>query len=311
MHRGRSASDRSPAARLVEPAMHRLLELGGVDAVSRWTDVGGVRLHHLECGAGPVVLLLHGASGGGANWYRLLAPLSRSFRVLAPDLPGFGLSDAIQPAFPLSAAVTRLLREWLHALGVGPLAVIGTSFGGLIAMRLAAALRSDVGRLVLIDSAGLGRDVGAFMKLASLPLVGRVALRPSRDSTAWMLEHLMTWSGRRLPDVHRETLVDYLWSSAAASDTAMMVRALRLFASVRGQREVVEDVGGISASALIVSGEHDRFFPPEQARHAAGRFPRAQHHLVRAAGHSPNWEAPAELLDLVLPFLLASPPPSA
>jgi pimeloyl-ACP methyl ester carboxylesterase len=284
--------------------MRRLLELGGIDARSHWTDVAGVRLHHLEHGAGPTLLLLHGASGGGANWYRLLEPLGRHFRVIAPDLPGFGLSDAIEPTFPLSNAVTELLGDWLQGIGVRPSAIIGTSFGGLLAMRLAALPESSAGGLVLIDGAGFGRHVGLFMKLAALPVIGRVALRPTRAGTAWTLDHLMT--RRRLPALHREALLDYLWCSARAGDADKMVRALRLFAGMRGQREVVEDFGDISAATLILSGEHDPFFPPEQARKAATRFRSATYRVVRAAGHSPNWEAPAELLDTVLPFLLAT-----
>ncbi|HSJ05126.1 MAG TPA: alpha/beta fold hydrolase, partial [Longimicrobiales bacterium] len=73
---------------VVRLAMERLLQRGG----SRARGVlgkGPGALHHLEEGAGPPVVLLHGGSGGGANWFRLFAPLARRYRVLAPDLPGF------------------------------------------------------------------------------------------------------------------------------------------------------------------------------------------------------------------------------
>src|SRR5687768_3370781 len=86
-HRGRSA--------FVDSAMRRLLELGGVDAQSRFVTVDDVTLHYLETGSGEPLLMIHGAGGGAANWYRLMAPLSERFRIIAVDLPGFGHSDSI------------------------------------------------------------------------------------------------------------------------------------------------------------------------------------------------------------------------
>ena len=67
-------SDHDPP---LERAMHRLLALEHAGCASRQSVIDGRRLHYLEAGSGPPLLLLHGASGGGANWYRLIGPLAR------------------------------------------------------------------------------------------------------------------------------------------------------------------------------------------------------------------------------------------
>jgi pimeloyl-ACP methyl ester carboxylesterase len=303
-HRGRFSLPADLATSALETSMHELLRLGDVAARRAWSDVGGVRLHYLECGSGPVVVVLQGASGGAANWYRLLRPLSEHFRVLAPDLPGFGFSEPIEPEAPLGLQVSALIRQWLAQLAVEPYGIVGTSFGGLVALRLAEQLKPD--RLVLIDSAGLGRALPVLVRLTSVPGIGPLALRPSRRGTAWLLRNLVTNRCAGVPLSHQEALIEYLWRSAAASDLRVMARAVQLFADRNGQREVIADLAAMSSPTLLLWGEHDRFFPPSHGREAAARMPRARFELIPGSGHSPNWEAADHVIRATLPFLLAS-----
>ena len=124
----------------VERAMDRLLSAAGLSRSSTaapgavrvrsvWSDQAGVRIHHLEAGSGSPVVLLHGGTGGGANWFRMIGPLSDRFRVLAPDLPGFGLSDPIDVVTPLPDPRRQLgPRVLLVAVGFGTL--LGVTAGG-------------------------------------------------------------------------------------------------------------------------------------------------------------------------------------
>lgn len=313
----------SPARAAVAAAMVRLLAAGGARTRSAYTAVRGAVVHHLEAGpspdagaaprparnaaatpAGPPVLLLHGAGGGAANWYRIIGPLSARRPVLAPDLPGFGLSDRIPVESPPGRAGAAFVCAWLDAVGAGRVDVVGTSFGGLVALRLAQLAPERVRRLVLLDTVGLGRELPWPVRLAALPGIGRLLLAPSRAGTRALLRHLLVADSSRIRD-HEGVLVDYLWRSARAGSSAWMAAALRAFAGVGGQEEVIgpEELARIGHPTLVAWGEDDAFVPPRHGERAAALLPNGRFALIQGAGHSPNWEAPAVFLALLEPFL--------
>ena len=297
-HRGRSAFiDGSLAA-----AMQALLDLGGVSCRSEYVPLsGGRRLHYLEAGSGEPLLLLHGAGGGAANWYRLLAPLSQRYRVLAPDLPGFGFSDPIVPQAPLGSQAAAHLAEWLAALGIERANAVGTSFGSLVALRLADHVRLD--RIVATDAVGLSPKTPLLLRLGTLPLVARAVVAPTRTGTRMLLRHVLTTA--RLPAGDEKALTDYLYWSARRGDAALMARAFTQFAGFSGQRDVVttDQLQRMADRLLLVWGERDDFLPIAdiQARCTlAGCHPAR---IIPGAGHSPNWERPALLLNVIQEFL--------
>jgi pimeloyl-ACP methyl ester carboxylesterase len=286
--------------------MERLLALGGVSATSHEVQAGGTRLHYLAAGeSGPTVVLLQGASGGAANWYRVMGPLSRACRVLAPDLPGFGLSGPAAPLGPLGSYVASVVEGWLSALGVTRCTVVGTSFGGLAALRLAQRRPEVVEHLALIDAAGLGRDLPFVVQLVRLPILGPALLRPSHAGTRFLLDRLLT--SRPLPREHVDALVDYLVWSARAGDTRTLARAVARFCDRRGQREVLtdEELAALPLPTLIVWGAEDRFLPGWHGARAAALIPRSVLIRIRNTGHSPNWEAPDAVAEVLVQFITA------
>lgn len=294
----------------VAVAMRRLLSVVGADAEAREIDVGGTRVHFLDAGAGPAVVLVHGASGGGANWYGVLGRLAAGYRVLAPDLPGFGLSAPIETRAPLGCQVADLLAGWLDAVGVERCHLGGTSFGGLVALRMAQRVPDRVRRLALIDAAGLGREVPFVARLVGVPPFGRLLLRSTRWGTRWQLRNVLT-AGRPLAADIEAALADYLWRSAAVADVPGLARAYRRFCGLRGQREVLADdeLRAVNQPTLVVWGDEDRFFPPTHAERAAALIPDARLLRVPGAGHSPNWEAPGVVADALATFFDADTGP--
>jgi pimeloyl-ACP methyl ester carboxylesterase len=286
----------------VVTAMGRLLDTGGSTARTVTTVVTGARLHHLEEGTGRPVVLLHGGSGGGANWFRLLPRLAQRYRVLAPDLPGFGLSDARAPDPPLGRTAAIVLEGWLAAQDVEDAVVVGTSFGGLAALRLAQLAPARVGRLLLLDSAGLGREIHPLVRLASLPGVTALALRPTRRGTAATFRRLLTTNRSRLSAAQIDALVTYLCVSARQAGTPYLVRTMRQFADVRGQREVVggAELGALPQPVSLVWGALDTFLPVSHAHAAAAHCRDARVVIIPDAGHSPNWETPEEVVAAVV-----------
>lgn len=297
-HSGRSAVYGSDQPVVV--AMNRLLELGGVDASSQRCTVDGTTLHYLEAGAGEPLILLHGAGGGAANWYRMMAPLAKRFRVIAVDLPGFGLSDTIEPQAPLGRQVAGLVAKLLHQIDIAPAHIAGTSFGGLTAARLAQLTNPQ--SLVLIDSAGLWPDASFKVKVACNPLFQSLALKQSRGGARWALHHVMIH--KRLPAEHEEALIDYIHTTAARTDIRVMGRAYAAFGGWRGQAEVLgkDELADLARRTLILWGEQDRFLPASKLRRDAALAAGVQLRMIPGVGHSPNWEAPEEVLSAMTRF---------
>lgn len=287
--------------------MRCLLDIGEVRAESVWTDLGGRRIHHLEAGSGEPLVLIHGAGGGAANWFRIMAPLARRYQVLAPDVPGFGMSDPVDPEAPLGVCIADHLRSWMDRVGIARCDLVGTSFGGLVAARLALRAPGRVRRLALIASAGLGREMNPLVRLLSLPLLGRWILRPTPRGTRLVFRLLLTSERRSITPELERAMIEYLLRSDEAGDPAVMARAYRLFCSPVGQRErlAVSELASLEMPILLVWGERDVFFPCSQARRAAAAIPGARLSLLPRVGHSPNWEAPTALLNTLLPFLSA------
>ncbi len=281
--------------------MNALCDVGGARPVSRFADLKSGRIHYLEIGHGKPLVLIHGAGGGAANWFHLFAPLSQTHRVLALDLPGFGLSDPIEPHAPLGEQAAAVISEWMDSLTLPQALFVSTSFGGLASLRFAQHNPARVERLVLIDTAGAGAEYPPLVGLANLS-IAPLFMAPSRRGTRWLLRRLMV--SRPLAPETERALVEYLYESAKRSGTQFMVRALRKFTSRVGQAEqpTMAELAGVTVPAMVVWGTKDRFFPVHHATSLQLRLPNAR--VVEIdAGHSPNWESPDLLLAAIQEFL--------
>jgi pimeloyl-ACP methyl ester carboxylesterase len=150
--------------------------------------IGGLDTYYTLQGAGRPVVLLHGWGTSSQSLLGVAAGLAAEFRVLAVDLPGFGWSDP-PPAAWGSAEYAVHVDRLLDETGLGPAAVLGHSFGGRVAIRLAASRPERVVRLVLVAAAGIRRArrprdyarLGVTKLLNGclrLPVLGRLA-RPA------------------------------------------------------------------------------------------------------------------------------------
>jgi pimeloyl-ACP methyl ester carboxylesterase len=154
----------------------------------RWTEVGPWRMRWREAGQGPPLVLVHGLGLSADFWWRNGPPLAAAgFRVLAPDLPGFGRSDG-----PPSLTVpeqARWVAAWADAIGLGPAAYVGHSVSCQAALELAAEEPERVTALVLAAPTGdpaplrLLRQAAGFVAdpvfepLGLIPTVGEHYLR--------------------------------------------------------------------------------------------------------------------------------------
>src|SRR5689334_6213552 len=120
----------------------------GGQVTHRYLQVGGLKTHLSEAGAGVPLLLIHGL-GGPRTWQRVLEPLSDRFRVIAVDLPGFGETECPLRRYD-TAAYAEFLRNVVDMAGVPGVVLCGISWGGEIALRFADSNPERVERLILL-----------------------------------------------------------------------------------------------------------------------------------------------------------------
>ena len=141
---------RTPA---IPDARERLL--AGLPAKQRRLQLAGVSTAVLEGGNGPPLVLLHGPGGNAAHWMQVIPTLVTTYRVVAPDLPGQGASEVADG--PLDAdRVLAWLGELIDRAGASRPALVGYALGGAIAACFASGHGDRLGRLVLVDTLGLG-----------------------------------------------------------------------------------------------------------------------------------------------------------
>ena len=134
---------------------------------SRQIEVAGVNVNYRDEGNGPALVLLHGSFGSLRMFDDMVHELGDGFRTIRYDQPPSGLSGAVPPEFSLTSEA--FLREFLDRLGVGSVALLGTSSGGIIAYRFAATYPERV-RAVILSNIPPSAPVDNAGARARLPL---------------------------------------------------------------------------------------------------------------------------------------------
>src|SRR5713226_1356976 len=129
--------------------------LGSLPAVtSKTLVVGNLPVHYVEAGEGQPIVLLHGWGGQVASFGRIPTILAERCRVVAVDLPGFGQTPLAERPWG-TADYAECIAALVDRLRLAPCTLLGHSFGGQIAIALAATYPELVGKLILVDSAGI------------------------------------------------------------------------------------------------------------------------------------------------------------
>jgi pimeloyl-ACP methyl ester carboxylesterase len=272
--------------------------------------IHGHEICYLTEGQGPALLLVHGIAGRAENWEPVIALLARDHTVIAPDLPGHGLSG--KPAGDYSiGALASAMRDLLVYLGHETATVIGHSLGGGVAMQFAYMFPERCDRLVLVSSGGLGTDVSLILRAAALPgadlfltvtaglagkvgpgfgkVLGRLGLRPSPD----------------VAEVARG------FASLGDAETRMaFLSTLRSVIGTSGQRVDASNRLYLASEmpTLIVWGADDPIIPADHGRRAHEAMPGSRLEVLEGAGHMPHFDAPGKVGRLLLEFIEQTEP---
>jgi pimeloyl-ACP methyl ester carboxylesterase len=260
----------------------------------RRVTVGGATAQYLEAGSGPPLLLVHGHEQSATSWRWVIPALSRTHRVLAVSLPGYG--DTAPGAYSPGSDTAPFVSEFLDALGIARCDVVGHSAGGAVALRLTLAQPGRVRTLTLVDSAGLGREVHPLLAVDTLPLVGELAILLSRlpggaVGRTTMSAAMLFAQPWRVPARFFAEQHDQARRPGQLEASTAMARAL--FNST-GQRQILLDrLPTITAPTLVMWGGCDYVLPVGQAQVAVDLLPNGRLAVLPDCGHLPHVENPA------------------
>ena len=265
--------------------------------MERTAEVQGLRVRYFEEGWGPVVLLLHGASLGSSAdvWAGNLGDLAaKGFRVIAPDLPGFGMSD--NPDDHSVGFRTRFVPAFMDKLAIDRAHIVGHSQSGQIAVRLALSEPGRVGKIVVLGTASMlppleggARDEGDEGE----------AEPPSLDEVRRQLSETVFDQSRVTPGA---VALRHRMSGGKNFEAFLARRAARGGGKKGDDKPLWQRLDEVKVPMRLVYGKQDR--AAEQRAGLAGeRYPNLDLHLIDRCRHLTQWDAPAEFARLVSDFL--------
>ena len=252
-------------------------------------QVRGTRVQMLQAGSGPPLVFLHGAAGAGV-WSPGLAELARSFTVYLPSHPGFGASDWPDWLDGVDDLVFHY-RDLFDTLGLERPHVAGASLGGWIAAELAVTYSDRIGKLVLIDAAGLAVE--------GVEVPDIFLLTP--EQTTRLLYHDPAKAEQAIARLAHLTPEQTARMSRDRAATARLAWQPYFYNPKLARR-----LERIRVPTLIVWGAQDRLFPPALGEAYAAEIPGGRLAVIDQCGHSPHNEQPAELARIVTEFLATS-----
>jgi 2-hydroxy-6-oxonona-2,4-dienedioate hydrolase len=232
-----------------------------------WWRVGGWAVHGWEAGDGPPLVLVHGLGVSGRYLLPIARTLAGPFRVVVPDLPGFGLST--RPRRPLRLdELSETLDRLADAIGFRRATFLGNSYGCQVVTRLAVTHRERVERLVLVG-----------------PTVDDAARDPVRQAARLLVDGYH--EPRRLVAI---VLSDYVRAGPVTVATGA-AEALR--------HRIEADARRVAVPAVVVRGSRDPLVPQPWAERLTAAFPAGELHVIGGAPHAAHFTHPDAVAALV------------
>ena len=265
--------------------------------------INGIDIHYEETGAGSLVLFIHGLGQSSFCWRGLRDRLP-GHRLIALDLKGFGQSDKPDDDKYSVADQATLVSEFIAALDLGQVALVGHSLGGAIALQLALlAQKADEGRvrgLILMDPAAYPQGMPNFMKLFRTPVLGELALllTPPEFGARLALKQQYYDAGK----VSEEAIEAYAGAMRSPGARGALLATARQIIPPNVD-EIIASYPQVKVPTLLIWGDHDSLVPLEIGKRLSQDIPGARLEVVENCGHCPQEEMPDPTADLVSGFL--------
>jgi 3-oxoadipate enol-lactonase len=248
-----------------------------------------------QSGDGPPLVLLHSLLSDRASFDRIVPELSKTFRVIVPELPGFGESHVVSGG--LAAVADRTAGAIDDCADGEDVMVLGNGYGGFVALQMAIRHPNIAAKLILADCGAAFSEPGreAFRTMAAV-------------SKAKGLSAITDVAMRRLfapefqqanPELMRDRREAFLKTDP---------EVFRAACSALAELDLRPQLGQVKVPVLVLVGEHDEATPPPMSHELAAGLPQARLKIIPGCAHVPQLQAPSAFLDTIGDILSPSAP---
>lgn len=268
------------------------------EKTDRFIEIDGIRLHYNEAGEGPALICTHGGGPGANAWdnsQSVFGALSRHFRTILLDLPGYGESQkgVSRNSVPMDIFVARLLRNLMDALGIEWAHQYGSSQFANAALRFGIEYPDRVGKIV-VQSSQFGPHAPGEPP-AGIKALGAFAEDPTLGNMETIFRHFTPREEFRPPEVIKSRFEKALSPGHLESRREMPNAS---------NTDLTADLGKLQAKVLYVAGNEDGMIPVEAALEALKMIPRSRAIIWGdRSGHFVITEHGEEYARLVIDFL--------
>jgi 3-oxoadipate enol-lactonase len=280
-----NAAGKHPPSEAVSPGheretgMDRLFANGTVNAA--------------QSGKGPPLFLFHSLLSDRASYDAIVPRLSESFRVIVPELPGFGQSEAVLGGF--AGVADRMAEAVKDGAGGDAAIVLGNGYGGFVALQMAIRHPDIAAQLILADCGAAFSEEGrqAFRNMAAasrakgLSAITDVAMR-RLFAPEFQAQH---------PDLMADRREAFLRTDG---------EVFRAACNELAELDLRPELGKVRVPVLVLVGEHDEATPPPMSVELAAGLPNAHLEIIPGCAHVPQLQAPDRFLDAIGDFLPVS-----
>jgi 3-oxoadipate enol-lactonase len=239
-------------------------------------------------GEGPALFLFHSLLSDRASFDAIAPQLSKTHRVIVPELPGFGGSKAVSGGL---AAVADRMAEAVSEAG-GDAIVLGNGYGGFVALQMAIRHPDLASKLILADCGAAFSEQGreAFRTMAAA-------------SKAKGLAAITDVAMRRLFAPEFQTAQPELMRDRREAFLKTDPQVLQAACAQLAELDLRSELSGVKMPVLVLVGEHDEATPPPMSHELAALLPNARLKILAGCAHVPQLQAPQAFLDAIADFL--------
>lgn len=284
-------------------ALAQWAERGRAGLEERQVQVGEFNLHYLIGGEGPPLVMLHGFGADKDNWTRIAAELTADYQVVAPDLPGFGVSDHPLGADYRARTQAQRVHAFVQKLNLAPVHIAGNSMGGAIAGAYAAAYPEDTRSLWLLAPGGV--QSAPASELRQMIQDGKKnPLLPATNEEFFALLDFVFEEEPYIP-----APIKYVLAQRAIERRPLLTD---IFTQIVNEDLALEkELADSPVPTLILWGKQDRLLHVGGAQILADAIPNAQVVLQDNTGHAPMIERPQDSAEAFRRFAKSLPEPGS